>query len=77
VLIRGGKKYLIGTLDLKGNIDFHLVDDPELVASGDPVHYRGAAIIAADGVEGLLITGTGNINGRAAHPERDSDIAVL
>ncbi len=65
VLVRGGRKYLIGTLELKGAIDFHLADDAELVASGDPAHYRGAAIIAANGAEGLRITGTGNINGRA------------
>src|SRR5664279_5121350 len=31
VLIRGGKKYLIGTLVLKSGIDFHLADDAELV----------------------------------------------
>ncbi len=65
VLVRGGKKYLIGTLELKGPIDFHLADDAELVASADPAQYKGAAILAASGVEGLRITGTGNINGRA------------
>jgi len=30
-LIRGGRRYLIGTLELKGGIDFHLADDAELV----------------------------------------------
>jgi hypothetical protein len=65
VLVRGGRKYLIGTLELKGSIDFHLADDAELIASSDPAHYRGAAIIAANGVTGLRISGTGNINGRA------------
>jgi polygalacturonase len=65
VLVRGGKKYLIGTLELKGGIDFHLADDAELVVSDDPAQYRGAAVIAANGAEGLRITGTGNINGRA------------
>ena len=65
VLVRGGRKYLIGTLELKGGIDFHLADDAELIASGDPAHYRGAAIIAANGAEGLRISGTGNIDGRA------------
>ncbi len=65
VLVRGGKKYLIGTLELKGAIDFHLADDAELVVTGDPAQYRGAAVIAANGVDGLRITGTGNINGRA------------
>jgi len=65
VLIRGGRKYLIGTLELKGPIDFHLADDAELIATSDPAQYKGAAIIAANAVEGLRITGTGNINGRA------------
>jgi len=65
VLVRGGKKYLVGTLELKGGIDFHLADNAELIASADPAHYKGAAIIAANGAEGLRITGTGNINGRA------------
>ena len=65
VLVRGGKKYLIGTLELKGNLDFHLADDAELVVTGDPAQYRGAAVIAANGAEGLRITGSGNINGRA------------
>ncbi len=65
VLVRGGKKYVIGTLELKGSIDFHLADDAELVVSPDPSHYRGGAVIAASGAQGLRITGTGNINGRA------------
>ncbi len=73
VLVRGGKKYLVGTLELKGSIDFHLADDAELVASSDPAHYRGAAIIAASGAEGLRITGTGNINGRAREFMRGYD----
>ena len=65
VLVRGGKKYLIGTLDLKSNIDFHLADDAELLASDDPAQFRGAAVLSANGAEGLRITGTGNLNGRA------------
>jgi len=65
VLLRGGRKYLIGTLELKSNIDFHLADDAELVVSPDPAHYQGAAVLAAHGAQGLRITGTGNINGRA------------
>ena len=65
VLIRGGKKYLIGTLVLKGGIDFHLADDAELVVSTNPQHYTGGGVITASGADGLRITGTGNINGRA------------
>jgi len=65
VLVRGGKQYLIGTLELKSRIEFHLADDAELVVSTDPAHYRGAAVLSANGAEGLRITGTGSINGRA------------
>jgi polygalacturonase len=65
VLIRGGKKYLIGTLVLKGGIDFHLADDAELLVSTNPQHYTGGGVITASGADGLRITGTGNINGRA------------
>jgi polygalacturonase len=65
VLIRGGRKYLIGTLVLKGGIDFHLADDAELVVSTNPQHYTGGGVITATGADGLRITGTGNINGRA------------
>ena len=65
VLVRGGKQYLIGTLDLKSRIEFHLADDAELVVSTDPAHYRGAAVLSANSAEGLRITGSGSINGRA------------
>src|ERR1039457_6504373 len=38
VLIRGGKKYLVGTLVLKSGIEFHLVDHAELVVSTNQAH---------------------------------------
>ena len=81
VLVRGGKKYLVGTLELKGGIDFHLADDAELLASLRPEDYLGGAInsanadrmaavasalIVANGAQGLKITGTGTLQGRAA-----------
>ena len=40
VLVRGGKKYLMGTVVLKGGIDFHLADDAELMVSLRPEDYR-------------------------------------
>lgn len=39
VLLRGGKKYLTGSLALKGNIDFHLADDAQILASTNPEDY--------------------------------------
>src|ERR1035438_235275 len=68
VLIRGGKKYLVGTLVLKSGIDFHLADDAELVISTNPAHYPPGnenGVLTANGARDLKITGTGNIAGRA------------
>jgi hypothetical protein len=67
VLIRGGKKYLVSTLVLRSGIDFHLADDAELLVSTNPAHYPAGspAVLTADGAQGLKITGTGSINGRA------------
>jgi hypothetical protein len=80
VLLRGGKKYLVGTLVLKGSIDFHLADDAQLLASLQRKHYLGGlagsadadsmaaatgALIVATGAQGLRISGTGTLQGRA------------
>jgi polygalacturonase len=67
VLLRGGHKYLIGSLQLKSNIDFHLADDATLVACPDPNAYAGdgSGVLMADGAVGLKITGTGHIDGQA------------
>ena len=80
VLVRGGRKYLAGTLVLKGSIDFHLADDAQLLASLRREDYLGGAASAADadkmgamtdalivanGAQGLKITGTGTYQGRA------------
>jgi hypothetical protein len=73
VLVRGGHRYLIGTLVLKSGIDFHLADDAELVVSTKPEHYTGGALITAQEANGLRISGTGSINGRAKEFMRDFD----
>jgi len=80
VLVRGGHKYVVGTIELKGSIDFHLADDAELLASTKSEDYRGGltgtlkgdtmaaalgAVIMATGAQGLKITGTGTLQGRA------------
>jgi hypothetical protein len=76
VLVRGGHRYLIGSLELRGGIDFHLADDAELVASPSRDDYAGSAIapyggqfsplISAVEAHGLRISGTGRIIGRSA-----------
>ena len=65
VLLRGGRRYLIGALVLKSGIDFHLADDAEILVSTDPRHFGGRAAITAVDAQGLRITGTGTINGRS------------
>src|SRR5580692_9779458 len=41
VLVRGGHKYVVGTIQLKGSIDFHLADDAQLLVSTRREDYRG------------------------------------
>ena len=65
VLVPGGHQYLIGTLELKSNIDFHLEGDAELLVSTNKEHYSGEAAIVAHDAHKLMISGTGSINGRA------------
>ncbi len=66
VIVPGGRRYLVGTIQLKGTIDFHLADDAELLASIRPEDYGTAgAVLTARDVQGLSLTGTGRINGRS------------
>ena len=65
VLIRGGRRYLVGTLQLRGGIDLHLADDAELLISTSPEHYAGGGVITAREAHSLRISGTGKISGRA------------
>lgn len=65
VLLRGGKRYLIGALKLRGGIDFHLADDARLLVSANPADFNGDAALSALDALGLRISGTGTIDGRS------------
>jgi polygalacturonase len=54
-----GHKYLIGTLELKSGIDFHLQGDAELLGSTNKEDYSGEAAVIANGLMKLTISGTG------------------
>lgn len=77
VLIRGGRRYVIGTLELKGGIDFHLADDAELLVSTNKADYPSPGVITALEANGLKISGTGKLNGRAkefmTHYEKENE----
>jgi len=65
VLVPRGRKYLMGTIELKSNIDFHIEGDAELLVSTDKADYIGEAAVIAHKATNLTISGTGSINGRA------------
>ncbi len=67
VLLRGGRRYLSGSLRLAGHMDFHLADDAVLLASTDPALYNVMApgLLAAEHSQGLTISGTGSLDGQA------------
>ena len=63
VLIPSGHRFLTGTLELQGNMDFHLKG--ELVISTNQADYRGDGVITALNAENLRVTGSGKITGRS------------
>ncbi len=65
VLLSGGRRFLSGGLQLRAGLEFHLADDAELLVSTDPSHFPNQALLHAQDVHGLRLTGTGRINGRA------------
>ena len=78
VLVPTGHRYLVGTIELKSNIDFRLEGDAELYVSTDPKNYINDAVIIANDVKDLKISGTGSINGRAlefmTHYSKETEI---
>jgi hypothetical protein len=63
VLIPRDRHCLVGTLQLRGGIDFHL--DGELVISTNRADYQGDGVITALNADHLKISGAGSINGRS------------
>ena len=66
VFVPSGHKYLIGTIELKSNLDFHLEGNAELLVSTNRADYSSqVAAVVAKGANNLTLSGTGSINGRA------------
>lgn len=77
VVVRSGHKYLIGTIELKPNINFYLEGDAELLVSTNKADYTEEAAIVAHQANNLTLSGTGSINGRALefmdHYEKENE----
>ncbi|MEG8947017.1 glycoside hydrolase family 28 protein [Rosettibacter firmus] len=65
VIVPEGYKFLIGTIELKSGIEFFIDQGAELIISTEQSHYKNSTAFYADGAEELIISGYGNINGRA------------
>ena len=63
VEIPQGFTFLVGTLVLRGGIDFHL--DGQLIISTNQADYSGDGVITASNAVNLQISGTGSITGQA------------
>jgi hypothetical protein len=65
VLIPKGHRFLISTLELRANIDFHIQGGAELVISTNRADYRGDGVLTALNTENLAISGKGRFMGQA------------
>jgi hypothetical protein len=79
VILRSIRRYLTGTLNLRGGIDFHLTGSSRLIVSSNPDDYISdsastlqaagiattGALLTAKGAHGLSISGSGTIDGRS------------
>jgi polygalacturonase len=55
VLVPAGHQYLVGTLELKSGINFHLEGNAELLVSSNREDYSGDGVITANGANDLTI----------------------
>lgn len=65
VLVPSNHQYLISTIILKSNIEFHLQGNAQLLVSTKKEDYSVEGSVIANDVKNLKISGTGSINGRA------------
>jgi hypothetical protein len=67
VVVPAGRRFLVGGLRLKSNMEFLLADGAILLASTNPFDYAPdtQGILCAENTQGLRITGGGHIDGRA------------
>jgi polygalacturonase len=65
VLIPKGRRFLISTLELRANIDFHIQGGAELVISTNRADYKGDGVLTAFNTENLTISGKGKFMGQA------------
>lgn len=67
VRLRGGRRYLVSAVELRGGIDFHIEKGAEIVVSTNPADYANPrnGVLHAIAAHKLTISGGGAINGRS------------
>jgi polygalacturonase len=65
VLMPKGRTFLISTLALRANIDFHIQGGAELVISTNRADYAGDGVLTALNAANLTLSGKGRFMGRA------------
>jgi len=63
VLVPRGHRFLVGTLELRGNMDFHV--DGEMLISTNPADYHGDGVLTASNADHLSISGNGKVSGQS------------
>ena len=65
VLVPKGRTFLISTLELRANIDFHIQGGAELLISTNRADYASDGVLTALNAESLTISGKGKFMGQA------------
>lgn len=63
VLVPRGHRFLVGTLELRANMDFHI--DGEMLISTNQADYHGDGVLTASNADHLRISGKGSISGQS------------
>lgn len=63
VLVPRGRRFLVGTLELRGNMDFRI--NGEMMISTNTADYHGDGVLTASNADHLRISGNGKISGQS------------
>ena len=65
VVLRGGRTYLAGSLQLRSGVELYLARGAVLLVSTEPQHFPTGALLSAVDAHDVAITGDGVVDGRS------------